>query len=497
MIPDYKIDGPSKDKPSAYKQKVLERFYQRKFNRRELLLTRKECNEQFQGPSEFVHLNCHTMFSVMSAVDEPEALFKYAKENEFKSIAITETGYMSSIPDCWQAAKSSGVKFIPGISAYFNDFEVKRREIIESDPKLIKDHPFLINYCAKFRTPNVTLIAKNPQGYKDLLNLNAESWVNGFYYTPRINRQMLQKYVGNIIVLSGTLIDDFIKFGFIKSISNPEYNALSAYDYLKWFTKTFERDFYVELTMRCIDSHFGSDLDRVGTLMPLLKNVESEIGMKPQLVMTNDVRHTEREDFNLLRSLQAISRNTTLNRVREYSTELYMKTRSELRATFHTCLYDRMYDIKQFEEACDNTIAINDRCDPFKADTSPKLPEIEDSDMKLKRKVAEALVKKGFIKDKTKYEVDGKMVTYVEQASIELNRFIEKGFSSYFLIMQDLIQHSYDLGYEIGPARGSAGGSLVCYLLGITNLNPFLFGLSFDRFLSASRGGYMLKLTME
>src|SRR5690606_11497103 len=107
---------------SAYKQKVLNKYYQRKFSRRELLLSKKECDEQFPGPSDFVHLNCHTMFSVMNGVDEPNDLFKYAKENNFNSLAITETGYMSSIPDCWQSAKSTGVKFIPGISAYFNDF---------------------------------------------------------------------------------------------------------------------------------------------------------------------------------------------------------------------------------------------------------------------------------------------------------------------------------------------------------------------------------------
>lgn len=511
-ILEFGVAGDDKSYKEAYRQKILLKYYRRKVQKRSLKLTRDECISKY-GNGEFVHLNVHTKFSPLSGVNDPTDVFDYAKNLGISALGVAELGYMSSIPDCYLSAKSTKIKFIAGMSAYFSDYETKRRELsgvttiekdddgneVEKTTNQLKDHPFLINSCAKHRTPMITILAKNEAGYKELLNLNLMAWSDGFYYTPRITRQMLEKFNnGNLVILSGTLFDKMIELGYTKNIEHPEYGALSTYGYMKWLDEKFGDDFYVELVMRCQDSVWGSDIDRMSTLISLLNSYESEYSKKLKCVMTNDVYYIERDDSYLYKALLAIQRNTTMKGIKDFSSELYMKNRAELRATYKECLYSKIIDEEQFEKACDMSIEIAGKCSSFKADTKPKLPYIENAASLLRKLVAQALVASRLHTNTTKYEVDGKMVTYAEQSKIELDRFIEKGFESYFLIMRDIIKFSHNNEYQTGPSRGSAGGSLVCFLLGITNsMDPLKFGLSFDRFLSRSRGGYMLNISMD
>jgi len=165
-------------------------------------------------------------------------------------------------------------------------------------------------------------------------------------------------------------------------------------------------------------------------------------------------------------------------------------------------LYSKHVSDTTFEQMCDNTLLICDRCEYLKPDTNFKIPDWSsvkpgtDAGKELRKLVAKELKRRGLHKVAKKYRVDGKDVTYVEQAKIELDRFIDKGFASYFLITQDLINYGRKQGWPFGP-RGSAGGSLVCFLLGIHCLDPLKWELSFDRFMASSRGGYMLKVKME
>ncbi|CAK0748280.1 hypothetical protein CCP1ISM_20019 [Azospirillaceae bacterium] len=509
---DFAVAGDDKSFKEAYNQKTLLRYYRRKVQKRSLSLNREECIQKY-GNGEFVHLSVHTKFSPLSGTDEPEDMFNNIKNIGMSAVGITESGYMSSIPDCYIGSKATKVKFIAGISAYFSDYEIKRREYLEVSTtekdeegkdvvkvvNQMKDHPFLQTACAKYRTPSITILAKNEAGYKELLNLNLLSWSDGFYYTPRITRKMLEKFNnGNLIVLSGTLLEKFIELGYTKDIEHKEYGALCAYDYMKWLDEKFGDDFYIELTMRCQDTVWGSDLDRMSTLMDLIDSYNSEFNKKLKCVMTNDVFYADRKDAYLYRALLAIQRNTTMKGIKDFSSELYLKNRAEMRATYRECWYDRVINEADFEKACDLTIEIAAKCSAFKADTKPKLPHVDNAASILKKLVAQSLIKRGLHADTKKYEVDGKLVTYSEQAKIELDRFIEKGFESYFLIMRDIIKFSHDNNWMTGPSRGSAGGSLVCFLLGITNsMDPLKFGLSFDRFLSRSRGGNMLNISMD
>ena len=179
------------------------------------------------------------------------------------------------------------------------------------------------------------------------------------------------------------------------------------------------------------------------------------------------------------------------------SDEQFFKSRAQLRKTFIENGYTKFATMKDFEEYCDNTVELSKRCTGFQPDLGPKLPNIPDADAKLTQLAIEGLKKRGFYNDPTKYSVDGKQVTYREQTLIELKRYISKGFASYFLIIRDLLEHSKSKNWDVGPGRGSAGGSLVCYLIGIHQLDPLRWGLSSVRFMGDSRGGHMLKVKME
>jgi DNA polymerase-3 subunit alpha len=226
-------------------------------------------------------------------------------------------------------------------------------------------------------------------------------------------------------------------------------------------------------------------------------------GVKP--VVTNDAHYLAREDSYLQKIMMAVDQKTWIgdpNLFYTNSDEQYFKTRADLWATFKNNKYSERVDDRKFEEICDNTLLIAERCEKLSPDTSPKIPNWSDieegvnANKRLREIVDEQLRLRGWDKDQTKWFSDGRMVTYAEQAEIELNRFIDKGFSSYFLITRDLVQWGRNQGWPFGP-RGSAAGSLVCYLLGIHNINSLTWGCSFDRFLASSRGGYLLKVKCE
>jgi hypothetical protein len=215
-------------------------------------------------------------------------------------------------------------------------------------------------------------------------------------------------------------------------------------------------------------------------------------------VSSSNCHYLEQRDFELQKVMMAIDQGLPINSPDLFhvnSNEQYMKTRAELWARFRNGGYNVGLDDGVFERACDNTLAVADCCEILKIDTSPKIPTFEDADNKLAKLLAKRLRDLGLHKIGRRFLIDGKEVTYVEQVKIELERIIEKGYSSYFLITHDLINYGSARGWPFSP-RGSAGGSVTNYLLGISPIDPLPWGLSFDRFLSPSRGGFMLNLGM-
>jgi DNA polymerase-3 subunit alpha len=241
----------------------------------------------------------------------------------------------------------------------------------------------------------------------------------------------------------------------------------------------------------------GIDLQWSDVAFNFLARWSDEFKIKS--VITNDCHYIKREDFEVQRCMMAVDQGMTIDDPELFivnSDEQFFKTRDDLRSMFKEH-YGKEVSIAKFEESCDNTLLVAEKCDGFNPNLSPKLPAIDNADQKLIAEVFKALKQRDLLNSQKKYLVDGSMVTHKEQATIELKRITSKGFASYFLITQDLVRYSLENKWDVGPARGSAGGSLVCYLLGIHELDPLKWQLSFNRFMSPSRGGYLLNVSLE
>lgn len=390
---------------------------------------------------------------------------------------------------------------------YFNDFEPYRRQLASRGIKYRskewkEENPLLYSRIARNR--HLTLLAKNETGFHNLIKLTTQAYESGLFGmgTNQYNRIWFDKlceFKEGIIVLSGCLNGPVCHELRLRELSDKEGNITyerkfkeavkDAIDWIKKFKAAFGEDYYIELQMPGIP---GDDL-----VFKNLISIADKFGLK--IVLANDCHYLKREDFMFQKIMMAASQGVTVDSPDLFhvnSDEQFMKSRADLWARFKNNSYSDGIDDAKFEEMCDNTLSISDKCEQLKIDATPKIPEIGDADNELRKLVARRLKDSGLINNKRRFLIDGREVTYLEQAKIELDRFIDKGFASYFLITKDLIGFGKERGWPFSP-RGSAGGSLVCFLLGIHVLDPMLWGLSFDRFLSPSRGGYMLNVKMN
>ena len=462
--------------------------------------------EQYTGSSTFVHLHNHTVFSMLDGVASPEQYAEQCYKRKYPAMSATEHGHMASVPDMYLAFKKYNLKYIPGCEIYFNDFEPKRQELMNAGVKLRSqewraDNLELAQRITRNR--HLTLLCKNETGFHNLIRLTTQAYETGLFGMGRIqyNRIWFDKlceFKEGLIVLSGCLNGPVAFELRNKQIKDRTGNVIrdvplkervqNAVNYIKRFKAVFGDDYFIELQMPGIPED-----DEVFRL--LIKLADE---FKIRTVLANDCHYLNREDFILQKVMMAIEQETTIDSPDLFhvnSDEQYMKTRGELWARFKNNPYSNGIDDGAFESMCDNTLLIAEKCVPLDVDMSPKIPEIKNADEQLKTLVAQRLRTLGLDKIDRKFIIDGREVTYVDQAKIELKRFIDKGFASYFLITRDLVQYGKSNGWPFSP-RGSAGGSLVCYLLGIHVIDPMIWTLSFDRFLSPSRGGYMLNVQM-
>lgn len=462
--------------------------------------------EDYRGPKEFVHLHNHTVFSALDGVATPEQYAEQCYKRGYPAMSATEHGHMASVPDMYLAFKKYKLKYIPGCEIYFNDFEPKRQELIEQgvkirSPEWRKDNLELSQRINRNR--HLTILCKNETGFHNLIKLTTQAYATGLFGLGRTqyNRIWFDKlceFKEGLIVLSGCLngpICHELRFkqvvdrdGTVHRDRSKDERLLDAMRWIKKFKSAFGEDFMMETQMPGIE---GDDI--------IFRNiVDLADRFKVPLVIANDCHYLNRDDFIIQKVMMAIEQETTVDSPDLFhvnSDEQYMKTRQELWARFKNNGYSNGVDDSIFEQMCDNTLMIADKCKPLDVDMSPKIPEIKDADNELKRIVVSRMKELGLNKVSKRFLIDGREVTYIDQAKIELQRFIDKGFASYFLITRDIVKYGRSKGWPFSP-RGSAGGSLVCYLLGIHVIDPLLWNLSFDRFLSPSRGGYMLNVKM-
>ncbi len=399
----------------------------------------------------FVHLHNHSEYSLLDGLTHVKDMVRRAAELDMPAVALTDHGVMSGIPElcdaCAAVSKETGktVKPIYGCEVYFQAQETP--EPGRKTPRLY----------------HLLLLAKNNEGYHNLLKLVSESHVDNFYYKPRTTFAMLQKYGHGIIGASACLA------GIVPRMID-ERRFDDAVAWAKKLASCFDPgDFYIELQDQGLRTDGGITQRELNME---LTRVAQACGFKT--IATNDFHYLLQEDAAAQDIMLCIGTQSTINdpnRMRFSNDQFYMKTEEEMRAA-----------LKDFPEAIDNTIEIAEKCNvELERDSIlPRfpLPEGETEESWFRKRVQEGLERRY-----------GSPVPEKEQkqADYEMGIIIQQGFPAYFLIVQEYIEWARSQGIGVGPGRGSAAGAIVAYAMGITDLDPMPNGLMFERFLSPER----------
>jgi len=398
----------------------------------------------------FAHLHVHTQYSILDGASSIPQLIDRVKSLGMEAIAITDHGNMFGVKEFHNIATKKGIKPIIGCEIY-----VAKRSIENKSGKEDRSNNHLI------------LLAKNLKGYKNLIKLVSIAWIKGFYYKPRIDKELLAKYSEGLIASSACLageIQDEILNG---TISGAE-SALKSY------VDIFGEDFYLEIQRH---ETFDPEADR--STFPLQQKVveafkKLSVKYNVQLIATNDVHFINAEDADAHDRLICINTAKDIddpNRLR-YSKQEYLKTEGEMRNIF-----------SDVPEAIDNIAGLVKKIEKYKLDHDPIMPEFDlpegysDKDVYLR-----FLTFRGA---ETRWGTLTKEQT--DRLDFELEMVAKMGFPGYFLIVQDFLHAAREMGVSVGPGRGSAAGSAVAYCLRITDIDPIKYGLLFERFLNLDR----------
>lgn len=389
--------------------------------------------------SGFVHLHLHTEYSLLDGFTRIKNVFKKAKEMEMDSVAITDHGTMFGVVEFYKEAVKHGIKPILGCEVY-----VAPRSLYDKDPVLDKNRGHLI------------LLAKNNTGYKNLMKIVSKGYIDGFYYKPRVDYKTILENKEGLIVLSGCLSGDIQRMLL-------EGNYEGAYKIAKMLKDELTNEnFYLE-----IQNH-GLEEDEV--VMERLIKLSKELDLK--LVATNDVHYTNHEDNEIHDILLCIQTGKTLDdieRMKFKGNEFYFKSKEEMLGLF-----------PGLEEAVYNTQKIADMCNVELDFDTLHLPEYALPDGKSVMGYLRELCVEGL--NKREMSLDN-----MERLEYELSVIEEMGYGDYFLIVWDFIKYAKENGIFVGPGRGSCGGSLVAYVLEITDVDPIKYDLIFERFLNPER----------
>ncbi len=402
-------------------------------------------------PKPFVHLHCHTDYSLLDGACHIPRLMKIAEQREWPAVAITDHGNLFGAVSFYTAARRIGVNPIVGCEVYTVDGDHKRHH-------------------ADMRYHHLVLLCKNETGYRNLINLVSTAYLEGFYYKPRISKDLLAQYSDGLICLSACLRGDLQEALLQRSYKD---GRKIAYDYLDIFGK---ENFYLE-----IQDH-GLELDK--QLIPLQMRLAQETGIP--LVATNDAHYLTKEDAGAHDALLCVQTGKMLSdekRLRFGSQEFYLKSRQEMLDLFNgdAAPVDRTWEIAQM---CD--LQLEPVQDPFPQFAVPENHTIETyfeyaarQGFEHRRVRLEALARQGRLRRP--------LPEYEERLDHEIKVIQKMQYSGYFLIVWDFIRYARSKGIPVGPGRGSAAGSLVAYAMSITDLDPLQYGLLFERFLNIER----------
>ncbi len=397
---------------------------------------------------KFTHLHVHSHYSLLDGLSKIPDLLDYTKELGMDSIAITDHGVLYGNIEFYKEAKKRGVKPIFGMEAY-----IAARSMRDKQPNI--DH---IRY-------HLTLLAKNKQGYKNLIQLTSLSHLEGFYYKPRVDKELLRKYAEGLIALSGCLQGEISKAILAGKKSDAEKLAL---EYADIFGK---ENFYLEL------QHHPNIKEQTKVNKALL-----ELSKKFSLpiVATQDSHYLRAEDAEAQDILLAIQTGEKTSDEKRGLTmkgeDFSLKSPKDMHAAF-----------KNIPGAIENTQKIADLCNvqielgKYQLPYFP-VPQGYDENSYLKKMCENGLGERYEVKEGDQIES-----SVLQRLNYELEVIKQMGFASYFLIVQDFVNWAKNRGIVVGPGRGSAAGSIVSYLLNITNIDPLKYDLIFERFLQKDR----------
>ena len=399
----------------------------------------------------FVHLHCHTDYSLLDGACDISKLMSVVKRQNMPAVAMTDHGNLFGAVEFYSEAHANGVQPIIGCEVYVSQQGHKTRS--DTD-----------------RYNHLVLLCENQEGYRNLIQLVSTGYVDGFYYKPRVDKELLARHSGGLIAMSACLRGDINE-----TILADRYN--DAKRLANEYTDIFGRNnFYLEM------QDHGLDQDKI--LLPQVVRLSQDIDLP--LVVTNDAHYLEFDDVRAHEILLCIQTGKTMsdpNRMRFSTPDFYVKSRTEMMKLFG-----------EVEHALDRTWDIAQRChvklekikDPF-----PKfeVPQAHSADTYFAQ-----IAREGFDKRRTRLEAlrqQGRLKhdipEYIDRLEREITMIQQMQFPGYFLIVWDFIRYAKSRGIPVGPGRGSAAGSLVSYAMEITDVDPLEYGLLFERFLNPER----------
>jgi len=399
----------------------------------------------------FVHLHCHTDYSLLDGACDIDQLMKITVENKMPAVAMTDHGNLFGAVRFYNAAKAAGVHPVIGCEVYVSQQGHKTRS--DSD-----------------RYNHLVLLCENQEGYRNLIRLVSTAYLDGFYYKPRIDLDLLASHSKGLIGMSACL-----RGHIAETILSGKYEDARrlAHTYSDIFGRN---NFFLEVQ----DHHLEQDK----RLTPELNRLSQETGLP--LVATNDSHYLRKEDARAHEILLCIQTGKGMNdpsRMRWGTPDFYLKSRDEMMELF-----------SELEDALDRTWEIAQRCNVSLEKVKEPFPKFDVPEGHSADTYFEYVARQGFEKRRPRLEglrekglLKHDLAEYGERLDREIRMIQQMKFSGYFLIVWDFIRYAKSLGIPVGPGRGSAAGSLVGYAMAITDIDPLQYGLLFERFLNPER----------
>lgn len=394
--------------------------------------------------ADFVHLHLHTQYSLLDGAIKLDDLMAQAKEFKMPALAITDHGNMFGAVEFYQKCMASGIKPIIGCEMYVAPQDRRKKEPVRGLPDA--------GY-------HLILLVKNQAGYKNLMKLSSIGYIEGFYHKPRVDKQVLREHSEGLLGLSSCLRGEI-----------PSFLLKGDHDKAREVTEEYKSIFGQGNFFLEIQNH---QIEEEKKVIPLLKKLAEETNLG--LVATNDCHYLKKEHapaHDALLCIQTGKKIGDKDRLKFANDQMYFKSPTEMKSLF-----------ADFSSALENTLRIAEACNLDLEFGKTHLPEFpppsgfDDLDSYL-----EFLAGKGLTKRYSRVTPG-----LEERLKYELKVIKQMGFAGYFLIVKDFIDYAKNKNIRVGPGRGSVGGSLVAYCLGITNMDPIKYGLLFERFLNPER----------